>query len=99
MLLVVSLKIVSVQMLWSSVLLLCISAFGEHKWRERLASGDCVSRERVFVIDFSCASRVFLRVLGFSFLNTLRVRLYKLEGFLESCSLSKGLHVLLLVSC
>ena len=56
-----------------------------------------VSCERVFVVDFSCASRVFLRVLGFSSLNT--IRLYKLEGFLRSRSLSKGLHVLLLVSC
>ena len=53
---VVSLKIVSAQMLWSSVPLLCISAFGEHRWRKlavsvlclsalKTKSGDCVSCE------------------------------------------------------
>ena len=45
-------------------------------------SGDCVSCERVFVVDISCASRVFLRVLGFSSLNTLRVRL-QIRRFLK----------------
>ena len=40
-------------------------------------SGDCISCERLLVVDLFCASRVFLRVLRFSFLskiNTLRGR-------------------------
>ena len=79
-------------MLWSSVLLLCISAFGEHKWRKRSTkSGDCVLYERVFVVDFSCASRVFLRVLGFSSLNIFLLFLPRKCG--HTCSNDKKLII------